>query len=106
MDTPLSKSTVPQPVRNPLDWLQVSVMDGYIVREILMPFLFGVGAFSSIGISVGALFELIRRVTESGLSLGLAMQIFVLKLPEFIVLAFPNRSRSGVLVVIVLSSSD
>ena len=106
MDTPLSKSTVPQPVRNPLDWLQVSVMDGYIVREILMPFLFGVGAFSSIGISVGALFELIRRVTESGLSLGLAMQIFVLKLPEFIVLAFPMSTLLATMMAYSRLSAD
>ncbi|MBE7384165.1 MAG: LptF/LptG family permease [Leptolyngbya sp. SIO1E4] len=64
-------------------------MDRYIGRELTLPFLFGVGAFSSIGISVGALFELIRRVTDSGLSIWLALRIFVLKLPEFIVLAFP-----------------
>jgi hypothetical protein len=41
-----------------------------------LPFLFGVGAFSSIGISIGALFELIRRITESGLAITLAIQIF------------------------------
>ncbi|WP_239112795.1 LptF/LptG family permease [Halomicronema sp. CCY15110] len=106
MDTPFSKSTVPQPLRNPLDWLQVSVMDGYIMREILMPFLFGVGAFSSIGISVGALFELIRRVTESGLSIGLAMQIFVLKLPEFIVLAFPMSTLLATMMAYSRLSAD
>lgn len=106
MDTPLPKSTVPQPIRNPLDWLQVSVMDGYIVREILMPFLFGVGAFSSIGISVGALFELIRRVTESGLSIALAMQIFVLKLPEFIVLAFPMSTLLATMMAYSRLSAD
>jgi lipopolysaccharide export system permease protein len=106
MDTPFSKSTVPQPVRNRLDWLQVSVMDGYIMREILMPFLFGVGAFSSIGISVGALFELIRRVTESGLSIGLAMQIFVLKLPEFIVLAFPMSTLLATMMAYSRLSAD
>lgn len=81
-------------------------MDWYIVREILLPFLFGVGAFSSIGISVGALFELIRRVTESGLSIGLAMQIFALKLPEFIVLAFPMSTLLATMMAYSRLSAD
>ncbi|MEM6837559.1 MAG: LptF/LptG family permease [Cyanobacteria bacterium P01_C01_bin.120] len=81
-------------------------MDWYIVREILLPFLFGVGAFSSIGISVGALFELIRKVTESGLSVGLAMQVFVLKLPEFIVLAFPMSTLLATMMAYSRMSAD
>jgi lipopolysaccharide export system permease protein len=44
-----------------------SVMDRYIAAQLLMPFLFGVGAFSSIAVSVGAVFDLVRKVVESGL---------------------------------------
>ncbi|MEM9769613.1 MAG: LptF/LptG family permease, partial [Cyanobacteria bacterium P01_D01_bin.71] len=106
MDTPFAKSTLPEPARTPSTWHQFSVMDWYIVREILLPFLFGVGAFSSIGISVGALFELIRRVTESGLSVGLAMQIFALKLPEFIVLAFPMSTLLATMMAYSRMSAD
>lgn len=87
MDTPLQSSPL-QSARSPIG-SALSIMDRYIARELTMPFLFGVGAFSSIGISIGALFDLIRRVTESGLSFGLALQIFALKLPEFVVLSFP-----------------
>jgi hypothetical protein len=47
----------------------VSVMDRYIFIQLLLPFLFGVGAFSSIATSVGSVFELIRQVTPSGLPL-------------------------------------
>ncbi len=64
-------------------------MDRYIAKELALPFLFGVGAFSSIGVSIGALFELIRRVSESGLSLAIAAEILALKLPEFVVYSFP-----------------
>ena len=81
-------------------------MDWYILREIMLPFLFGVGAFSSIGISVGALFELIRRVTDSGLSIGLAMQIFALKMPEFIVLAFPMSTLLATMMSYSRMSAD
>ncbi|HEY9879931.1 MAG TPA: LptF/LptG family permease [Leptolyngbyaceae cyanobacterium] len=84
----------------------ISLMDRYIARELTLPFLFGVGAFSSIGISIGALFELIRRVTESGLSLSLAIQIFALKLPEFIVLAFPMSTLLSTMMTYSRLSSD
>ncbi|HEY9763676.1 MAG TPA: LptF/LptG family permease [Trichocoleus sp.] len=84
----------------------ISLMDRYIARELTLPFLFGVGAFSSIGISIGALFELIRRVTESGLSMSLAVQIFALKLPEFMVLAFPMSTLLSTMMTYSRLSSD
>lgn len=89
-------------------WLvpRVSVMDRYIVQELILPFLFGVGAFSSIGISIGALFDLIRRVTESGLSIYLAMEIFILKLPEFIVFSFPASVLLATMMTYSRFSSD
>jgi lipopolysaccharide export system permease protein len=81
-------------------------MDRYITKELTLPFLFGVGAFSSIGISIGALFELIRRITESGLAITLAAQIFLLKLPEFIVLAFPMSTLLATMMTYSRLSSD
>ncbi len=71
------------------NWLKLPVMDRYIATELLPPFLFGVGAFSSLGVSIGALFELIRRVTESGLPLSIAVQVLLLRFPEFIAYGFP-----------------
>ncbi|MEL7245643.1 MAG: permease, partial [Cyanobacteria bacterium J06573_2] len=41
-------------------------MDRYLTKEMVPPFLFGIAAFSSLGISIGAVFELVRRVVESG----------------------------------------
>jgi lipopolysaccharide export system permease protein len=85
---------------------QLTVMDRYISWELTLPFLFGVGAFSSIGISIGALFELIRQVTNAGLSMALAIEIFVLKLPEFIVLAFPMATLLATMMTYSRFSSD
>ncbi|MEM9163486.1 MAG: LptF/LptG family permease [Cyanobacteria bacterium P01_F01_bin.4] len=81
-------------------------MDRYIAKELILPFLFGVGAFSSIGVSVGALFDLIRKVTESGLQVSLAMQIFVLRMPEFIVLAFPMSTLLATMMTFSRFSAD
>jgi lipopolysaccharide export system permease protein len=67
----------------------VSVMDRYIFIQLLLPFLFGVGAFSSIATSVGSVFELIRQVTQFGLPLEIAVKVLLLTMPEFIGYSFP-----------------
>jgi lipopolysaccharide export system permease protein len=67
----------------------VSVMDRYIFIQLLLPFLFGVGAFSSIATSVGSVFELIRQVTQSGLPIEIAAKVLALTMPEFIGYSFP-----------------
>ncbi|MBJ7898484.1 MAG: LptF/LptG family permease [Cyanobacteria bacterium RI_101] len=83
-----------------------SVMDRYIFWELLLPFLFGMGLFSSLALSIGTLFDLVRRVTESGLPLGIAVKILVLRLPAFVVLAFPMSSLLASLMAYSRLSSD
>jgi lipopolysaccharide export system permease protein len=86
--------------------LNLSVMDRYIATELILPFLFGVGAFSSLGVSVDALFDLIRRVTESGLSMTIATQVFLLKFPQFVVYSFPMSTLLANLMAYSRLSSD
>ncbi|MDB9509852.1 LptF/LptG family permease [Kamptonema animale CS-326] len=85
---------------------RISVMDWYLTKELIGPFLFGVGLFSSVGVTVGAVFELVRRVTESGLPFSTAIQIFLLKMPYFIVLAFPMSMLLASLMAYSRMSSD
>lgn len=65
------------------------MVDRYIARELTLPFLFGVAAFSSIGVSVGVVFDIIRQVVEAGLPIDLAIRVLLLRLPYFVALAFP-----------------
>ncbi|MBW4466571.1 MAG: LptF/LptG family permease [Pegethrix bostrychoides GSE-TBD4-15B] len=81
-------------------------MDRYITLELVPPFLFGVGAFSSLGVSIGALFDLIRRVTESGLPISVAVQVLLLKMPEFIAYSFPMSILLSCLMTYSRLSSD
>lgn len=83
-----------------------SVMDRYIAAQLLMPFLFGVGAFSSIAVSVGAVFDLVRKVVESGLPIEIALNVFLLQLPYFVVLAFPMSTLLTTLMTYSRLSSD
>jgi lipopolysaccharide export system permease protein len=86
--------------------LGLTVMDRYIAWELILPFLFGVGAFSSLGVSVGALFDLIRRVTESGLPMSIAAKVFLLKFPEFVSYSFPMATLLANLMAYSRLSSD
>lgn len=83
-----------------------SLLDFYIIKELILPFMFGMGLFTSLGLSIGTVFELVRRVTESGLVLGIAIKILFLKMPEFIVLAFPMSMLLASLMAYSRLSSD
>lgn len=102
---------LPKSMKPPLylpHWFRwrLSVMDRYIALELIPPFLFGVGAFASVGVAIGALFDLIRRVTEAALPLSTALQVFFLQLPYFISLAFPMSTLLASLMVYSRLSSD
>ena len=84
----------------------LSVVDRYLFLELLSPFLFGMGIFTSLGLSIGTLFDLVRRVTESGLVLTVAFQILLLKIPGFLSLAFPMAILLAALMAYSRLSSD
>jgi len=67
----------------------LTILDRYLVTELLLPFLFGVAAFTSISMAIGSLFELVHLITENGLPLMTALQVFCLRLPGVVVYTFP-----------------
>ncbi|MEH1944982.1 MAG: LptF/LptG family permease [Nostoc sp.] len=81
-------------------------MDRYLASELLAPFFFGVGAFSSLGVTIDAVFDLIRKIVESGLPIDIAIQVFLLKFPNFIVLAFPMSTLLATLMTYSRLSSE
>ncbi|MEB3161559.1 MAG: LptF/LptG family permease [Synechocystis sp.] len=85
---------------------RLSVMDRYLCVELFLPFVFGMGLFTSLALSIGTLFDLVRRVTESGLPLAIAVKILFLKMPEFVVLAFPMSMLLASLMAYSRLSSD
>ena len=50
---------------------------------------FAISAFTVISLSVGVMFDLIRKVVEYGLPLFLALKVLLYSLPSFLVLSFP-----------------
>ena len=64
-------------------------MDRWLVGQILPPLLFAISAFTVISLSVGVMFDLIRKIVEFGLPLLLAFKVLFYSLPGFLVLSFP-----------------
>lgn len=103
-----SVSTANKPPFNPSAWLTfgTTVMDRYIVSELIMPFLFGVVALSSGGVAIGVLFDLMRKMADAGLPATIAIQVLLLKLPYYITYSFPMSMLLACLIVYGRFSSD
>jgi len=79
-------------------WQRVPLLDRWLLGELMGPLLFGIAAFTVVTLSVGVVFELVRRVAESGLPLTAAMQVLTLRLPSFLVLSFPMATLMATLL--------
>jgi len=84
----------------------LSLMDRYLATELMLPFLFGVGAFSSVGVAVGTAFDLVRKVTDAGLPLEIAVQVMLLKMPEFVSFALPMSMLLAAMMTYSRLSAD
>jgi lipopolysaccharide export system permease protein len=79
-------------------WRDLPLLDRWLLQELLGPLLFGIAAFTAVSLSVGAVFELVRRVAESGLPVMAAIQVLLLRLPSFLVLSFPMATLMATLL--------
>jgi len=70
-------------------WNSIPLMDRWLIAQILPPMLFAISAFTVISLSVGVMFDLIRKIVEFGLPLFLAIKVLFYSLPSFLVLSFP-----------------
>ncbi len=65
------------------------ILDKYIIKELLGPFIFGICAFCSIFIGSSTLFRIAQYITEYGASFTAVGKLFIFSLPSIIVLTFP-----------------
>ncbi len=64
-------------------------MDRWLLGQIIPPMIFAISAFTVISLSVGVMFDLIRKIVEYGLPVLKALQALIFSLPSFLVLSFP-----------------
>jgi lipopolysaccharide export system permease protein len=79
-------------------WQRLPLLDRWLLGELVGPLLFGIAAFTAVTLSVGVVFELVRRVAESGLPPTAALQVLLLRLPGFLVLSFPMATLMATLL--------
>lgn len=84
----------------------LSLMDWYIAAELIPPFLLSVGIFSSLGVAIGYLSDLTNKVVDSNLPLLSAIEILLLKVPEFFAYSLPIAVLLGTLLAYGRLSSD
>ena len=73
----------------PLHSLEISLMDRYVARQLIPPFLFSVGVVASLGLAIGSLSDLANKIVEKNLPVAQAMEILILKVPEFLAYSLP-----------------
>ena len=85
-----TQSTIKKFIRQVcLPWNSIPLIDRWLIAQILPPMLFAISAFTVISLSVGVMFDLIRKIVEFGLPLFLAIKVLFFSLPSFLVLSFP-----------------
>ena len=70
-------------------WYSIPLIDRWLLGQIIPPMIFAISAFTVISLSVGVMFDLIRKIVEFGLPLILAFKVLIFSLPSFLVLSFP-----------------
>ena len=69
--------------------IKIPLVDRWLICQLLPPMFFAIGTFTAVSLSVGIMFDLIRKIVEFGLPLQIALKVLILKLPGFLVLSFP-----------------
>jgi len=67
----------------------MKILDRYILKELTIPFLAGIAAFTFILAGSTVLFPLIGEASKYGIPFTAVIQLFVLQLPALMALAFP-----------------
>ncbi len=83
-----------------------TILDRYLVKELIGPFVFGVAAFSCILAGSSVLFYLIGDAIKYGIPIWAVVQLFVYKLPNIIVFAFPMSMLLATIIAFGRLSSD
>jgi lipopolysaccharide export system permease protein len=68
---------------------RIPLIDRWLLGELIGPLLFALTAFTVVSLSVGVMFDLVRKIVESNLPWTIAVQVLFLKLPSFLVISFP-----------------
>lgn len=78
----------------------MKTLDRYLLKELGGPFLFGVGAFTSIMLASSVIFELVRMMVQYHLAFSLVVQVALLRLPGIMFYTFPMSMLLAALLAV------
>ena len=84
---------------------KIPLLDRWLLAEVAAPLLFAVASFTVLGLSIGVMFELARRLVD-GLSILIALQLLLLNIPSFLVLSLPMAALFATLLAYSKLSSN
>lgn len=86
--------------------MKITILDKYIIKELLGPFLYGIAAFTAILAGSTVLFRLVGEVVKYGIPFDDSFVLFVYRLPNIMVYTFPMSMLLSTLIVFSRLSSD
>lgn len=69
--------------------MHLRLLDKYVLKELLYPFIFGVASFSSIFVASSMLFKIVKYITTYGASASSVTKLFLYSMPQVINYTFP-----------------
>lgn len=84
----------------------MSILDKYILKQMMQPFLFGVAAFSTIFVASSFLFRVTQYITQYGASYSSLIRLFLCLMPEVINYTFPMSMLLAALLTMGQLSSN
>ena len=84
----------------------IPLIDRYIIKQLGLFFLFSVGLFSALGVTIGTVSDLAYKITEYSLPIPIATLIFIYKIPEYVGYALPISILLSSLIIYGRLSSD
>ena len=89
-----------------LDSSILSIMDRYLMTQLIPPFLFSVGLVATLGVAIAYLSDLANKIVDKHLPLIHAAEILLLKVPEFVAYSLPIAVMLATLITYGRLSSD
>ncbi len=80
-------------------------LDRYILRQMIGPFVFGVGAFVIVLVSIDLLYDALKLIVREGLPAGAVAQAFLYRIPQTVALTLPMATMFSALMTISWLSS-
>jgi lipopolysaccharide export system permease protein len=84
----------------------LKLLDRYIVREVLSPFLFGVVTFTTLILSIDTMMRATRMLTENHFAVSLVVKYVLASVPVPLAYSFPMSSLLACLMAFGRLSSD